>query len=69
MDTFEVAGVIYDRKTLSAHRESIIELRDGALEQGVMEWAVTLSHTIGILSHIGTLLPEVIGQPVDPKKD
>ncbi len=54
--TFEVAGVIYDEAAILAHRERVIQMRDAALSQGAMDWAVELSHNIGILAHVATML-------------
>ncbi len=54
--TFEVAGVIYDEAAINAHRDLVIQMRDHALNQGAMDWAVLLSHNIGILAHVATML-------------
>lgn len=52
----EVAGVIYDAPKVREHRELIIQMRDAALEQNAMDWAVALSHNIGLLNHLANTL-------------
>lgn len=53
--TVEIAGVIYDAAAIEAQREIVIQMRDASLEQGAMDWAVALSHTIALLAHMATM--------------
>lgn len=48
MPTFEVAGQDYNRKEALELRDVLIELRDHALKGGQMDWAVHLSHAVGL---------------------
>lgn len=52
LQPFEVGGVVYDKATLTEHRETMIQLRDTFLDAGQMRWSVDLSHNIGILAHV-----------------
>lgn len=56
LTSVEVAGVIYDSAKIREHREKIIVLRDGALEQTDTQWAVILSHNVALLDHFANLL-------------
>lgn len=53
MKSFELNDTRWDAEAVREHRESIIELRDAALEAGAMDWALILSVTIGLLHHLG----------------
>lgn len=44
-----VEGVDYSPEAVEAVRKDLIIIRDGALEQGEMHWAVVLSHAIAYL--------------------
>lgn len=60
--TLEVGGEAYTREKALALRQKIIELRDGALDQGDMEWSVILSHEIGLMyAMINRVWPEAEG--------
>lgn len=48
MPTFEVAGQNYGREEALELRKNLIQLRDAALTIGQMEWAVHLSHAVGL---------------------
>lgn len=45
----KVRGVDYSPEGVESVRQGLIQLRDAALDQGEMEWAVLLSHTIAYL--------------------
>jgi hypothetical protein len=47
--TYRIAEMDYDLKSSNDLRDKMIELRDAALKQGNMEWAVTLSHVIAFM--------------------
>lgn len=49
---FMAAEQLYGREELESLRDQIIELRDAALNQGHMTWAVILSHNIAVLAVI-----------------
>jgi hypothetical protein len=49
---FEVAGQLYDGEAIDSLRENIIILRDSALKNDDMQWAVILSHTVGVLAKV-----------------
>ncbi len=44
-----IAGQLYGPEEIAEIRQDIINLRDNALSMGAMEWAVLLSHVIGLL--------------------
>jgi hypothetical protein len=46
--TFDAGGVPYGPQETSELRNELIELRDHALMQGDMVWAVRLSHAIAL---------------------
>lgn len=45
-------------EAIEAHRENAIVLRDEALKQASMDWAVSLSHMIGFLSDLRDAVKE-----------
>lgn len=51
-----VAGIDYDADMIREHRNLVIELRDEALRQGDMTWAVNLSHTVALLAEFADLI-------------
>jgi hypothetical protein len=46
------AEMLYGREELESLRDNIIILRDSALKNGDMQWAVILSHNVAVLSAI-----------------
>jgi hypothetical protein len=49
---FMAAEMLYGREELESLRDNIIILRDSALKNGDMQWAVILSHNVAVLSAI-----------------
>lgn len=54
----ETADHRYTKAEVLDLRASVIELRDSALKQAMMSWAVSLSHVIALLSLIGEQIDE-----------
>lgn len=54
--TIHAAGADYDPVSAVRLRNDIIRLRDHALNQGQMEWAVKLSHTVSLMFGMGEVL-------------
>jgi len=48
----------YDKAEILSLREAAIELRDSALAAGMMDWSVTLSHIVAVLSLVAELVEE-----------
>lgn len=46
----KVEGIDYSPEGIQEIREALISLRDGAMEQGAMEWVLVLSHAIAQLA-------------------
>lgn len=49
MKQVEINDTLYGPEEVHEHRELIIQLRDNALKQGNMEWALILSITVALL--------------------
>lgn len=48
----------YTKEEVIAMRETVIELRDGALKQNEFGWAVNLSHVIAVLALVIEVIEE-----------
>lgn len=42
----------FGKAEILANREHVIALRDSALKEDQFDWAVILSHTVGLLHHL-----------------
>jgi hypothetical protein len=51
MKSPEVSGIVYDKENLTSLRNELIGLRDTALGTGRFDWAVILSHVVGVMYH------------------
>lgn len=49
---FTVADQLWDRTSLTDLRNNMIQLRDKALEEAQMLWAIILSHNVAVLAHL-----------------
>jgi hypothetical protein len=53
-----VGDIVYGRLQVEALACSLVQIRDAALEQGAMDWAVILSHSVGVLNRVAESLTE-----------
>lgn len=44
-------GIVYNKATVQALRETVIEMRDHALKSNAFDWAVALSHVAAVLAY------------------
>lgn len=58
MKCFSIGDYTFDAAGVDSLRSSMIELRNGALEQNEFGWAVTLSHVIAMMAHVRDELVE-----------
>lgn len=56
MRQIEIAGMRYGPEEVADLAEELGTIRDEALKQGAMGWAVILSHTIGLLNSMSIIL-------------
>lgn len=52
MKKFSLDGMDYNKETVTELRQNAVELRDAALKQGIMAWAVALTHIIVVLGRV-----------------
>lgn len=52
MKKISIGDMVITKAVLVDNREKLIVLRDHALKEALFDWAVPLSHTIVVLSHV-----------------
>lgn len=52
MKPFEIDGIRMTKAEVTKNREGQVQLRDTAINAGMLDWAFTISLTIGILHRL-----------------